>query len=82
MGELQDTDAKRLDAWSKGYMKGQPDLLVLNRHWKYCGLAIEFKSPKAYGDLAADTWMEGDIRLSRTIELHLDLKSIDSEDEE
>ena len=48
LGELQDTEAKRLDAWGKGYAKGQPDLLILNGNRKYCGLAIEFKSPKAH----------------------------------
>jgi hypothetical protein len=45
LGELQDTEEKRLDAWAKGYLKGQPDLLLLNRHRRHAGLALEFKTP-------------------------------------
>jgi len=45
LGELQDTEAKRLDAWAKGYLKGQPDLLVLNSHRRHAGFALEFKTP-------------------------------------
>ena len=29
LGELQDTEDKRLDSYRKGYMKGQPDLTIL-----------------------------------------------------
>ena len=29
LGELQDTGDKRLDSYKKGYMRGQPDVLVL-----------------------------------------------------
>ena len=29
LGELQDTPNKRIDAWKKGYLKGQGDLLIL-----------------------------------------------------
>lgn len=50
LGELQDTEAKRLDAWAKGYTSGQPDLLLLNRHQQYAGLAIELKHP-GYKDM-------------------------------
>lgn len=45
LGENQDTSNKRLDSYKKGYMKGQPDLMVLNYHKDYKGLCIEFKSP-------------------------------------
>ena len=45
LGENQDTDDKRLDSYKKGYMRGQPDLMVLNYHKDYKGLCIEFKSP-------------------------------------
>ena len=45
LGENQDTDDKRLDSYKKGYMRGQPDLLVLDYHKDYKGLCIEFKSP-------------------------------------
>ena len=41
-GENQDTEDKRLDSYKKGYMKGQPDPLVLNYHKD---LGVEFKSP-------------------------------------
>ena len=45
LGENQDTEEKRLDSYKKGYMRGQPDLMVLNYHKDYRGLCIEFKSP-------------------------------------
>ena len=45
LGENQDTGNKRLDSYKKGYMRGQPDLLVLEYHKDYKGLGIEFKSP-------------------------------------
>ena len=45
LGENQDTEDKRLDSYKKGYMRGQPDLLVLDYHKDYKGLGIEFKSP-------------------------------------
>ena len=45
LGENQDTKDKRLDSYKKGYMRGQPDLLVLDYHKDYKGLGIEFKSP-------------------------------------
>ena len=45
LGENQDTPDKRINSWKKGYMRGQPDLMVLNYHKDYKGLCIEFKSP-------------------------------------
>ncbi|CAH3184064.1 unnamed protein product [Porites lobata] len=45
LGENQDTENKRLDSYKKGYMRGQPDLMVLDYHKDYKGLCIEFKSP-------------------------------------
>jgi hypothetical protein len=45
LGELQDTELKRLDAWSKGYTSGQPDILFLNRHQHFSGFALELKHP-------------------------------------
>ena len=33
----------------KGYQGGQPDILLLNYHTKYKGLAIEFKTPTGRG---------------------------------
>ena len=45
LGENQDTPEKRINSWKKGYMRGQPDLMILNYHKDYKGLCIEFKSP-------------------------------------
>ena len=45
LGENQDTEDKRLDSYKKGYVRGQPDLMVLNYHKDFEGLSIEFKSP-------------------------------------
>ena len=45
LGENQDTEDKRLDSYRKGYMKRQPDLMILNYHKDFIGLGIEFKSP-------------------------------------
>ena len=45
LGENQDTEEKRLDSYKKGYLRGTPDLMILNYHKDYRGLCIEFKSP-------------------------------------
>ncbi len=45
LGELQDTTIKRTDAYKKGYIGGQPDILILNQTCQYNGFAIELKSP-------------------------------------
>ena len=45
LGENQDTPYKRIISWKKGYLKGQPDLMILNYHKDCNGLCIEFKSP-------------------------------------
>ncbi|CAH3018425.1 unnamed protein product [Porites evermanni] len=45
LGENQDTEDKRLNSYNKGYMGGQPDLMVLDYHKDYKGLCIEIKSP-------------------------------------
>ena len=45
LGENQGTENKRLDSYKKGYMRGQPDLMILDYHKDYKGLCIEFKSP-------------------------------------
>ena len=45
LGENQDTEDKRLDSYKKGYMRGQPNLMVLDYHKDFKGLCIEFKSP-------------------------------------
>ena len=40
LGENQDTGDKRLDSYKKGYMRGQPDLMVLNYHKDFKALGI------------------------------------------
>ena len=45
LGENQDTEEKRPDSYKKGYLRGTPDLMILNYHKDYRGLCIEFKSP-------------------------------------
>ena len=45
LGENQDTNDKRLDSYKKGYMRGQPDLMVLDYHKDYKSLCIEFILP-------------------------------------
>ena len=45
LGELQDTEEKRKDGWSKGYKSGQPDIILLNRTRSASGLALELKTP-------------------------------------
>ena len=49
LGELQDTSNKRIQSYKKGYMKGQPDLLIQNHHKIYSGMCIEFKTPLGKG---------------------------------
>ena len=52
LGELQDTTQKRSKGYFKGYRGGQPDLLILNNHKTYRGLAIELKTPKGNGQIS------------------------------
>ena len=52
LGEMQTTTQQRIDGWKKGYLGGQPDLLILNRTTQYNGFAIELKTPKGDGQLS------------------------------
>ena len=52
LGELQSNSNLRADAYYKGYAGGQPDILLLNYHTKYRGLAIELKTPTGRGVLS------------------------------
>jgi hypothetical protein len=52
LGEMQATKKQRIDGWSKGYIGGQPDILILNKTVKYDGFAIELKTPKGDGRLS------------------------------
>lgn len=51
LGEMQDTPTKRLKAFEQGYIKGSPDLIIFNKHIKFSGLVIEFKTPNGKGKL-------------------------------
>ena len=54
LGELQETQSKRIQAWRKGYTRGQPDIMIFNCSGVYIGLAIEFKSPQGNGVISMD----------------------------
>jgi len=54
LGENQITPALRMKSKAKGYRSGQPDLLILNKHRRYNGLAIELKSPSGKGKLSEE----------------------------
>jgi len=54
LGENQDSSSKRINSYKKGYMKGQPDLIINNYHKKYWGFCIEFKTPTEKGILSAN----------------------------
>ena len=54
LGELQDTEEKRITAKRKGYTKGQPDILILNKTRYYSGLALELKTPLGCGTTSAE----------------------------
>ena len=45
LGENQITKDLRIDSYRKGYIGGQPDILVISSHKTYNGLAIELKTP-------------------------------------
>ena len=47
--ENQDRKEKRISSFRKGYMKGQPDLIIQNLHKNYNGMCIEFKTPQFNG---------------------------------
>ena len=52
LGEHQTTSSIRCDSYSKGYYSGQPDILLLNYHKYFNGIAIELKTPKGNGILS------------------------------
>ena len=49
LGENHDRKEKRISSFRKGYMKGQPDLIIQNLHKNYNGMCIEFKTPQFNG---------------------------------
>ena len=52
LGEMQTTSARHIEAHSKGYQKGQPDIIINNYHRFNTGLCIELKTPKWNGVLS------------------------------
>ena len=54
LGENQDSSDKRIKSWQCGYTRGQCDILLLNKHKKWTGLAIELKSPTGWGLVSTD----------------------------
>ena len=52
LGENQDTSEKRIISYKAGYMKGSPDLNIIEVNSKYNGFCIEFKSPTLKGILS------------------------------
>ena len=54
LGENQINEQMRIDSFRKGYTRGQCDLLLLNKHKKYTGMAIELKSPTGWGVVSPD----------------------------
>ena len=60
LGENQDSGRKRLDSYYKGYMRGQPDIIVHQRSGNYSGLAIELKTPKGTGVVSPEQrqWLD------------------------
>jgi prophage antirepressor-like protein len=54
LGELQRESAQRLEAWAKGYQKGQPDLVLFARSGNFSGLAIELKTPTGQGEVSPE----------------------------
>ena len=52
LGELQDTDSKRIFSKCCGYTKGQSDIVINNLHKEYNGFTIEFKTPNGKGVLS------------------------------
>ena len=60
LGEYQDSVQRRCDAYRKGYIGGQPDLIITNPMNGYNGFAIELKTPKGTGEIRSNqvTWLK------------------------
>ena len=54
LGENQDSEEKRIKSWQMGYTRGQCDILLLNKHKKWTGMALELKSPACTGEISLD----------------------------
>lgn len=62
LGGYLDTDSARVLATREGYQKGQPDIIIYSPsgNGRYCGLALELKTPWGNGELGKHQhdWME------------------------
>ena len=60
LGEYQDTAFRRSDAYRKGYIGGQPDLIITNPMNGYNGFSIELKTPKGTCETRSNqvTWLK------------------------
>ena len=56
LGEHQINSGVRTDAYLKGYTGGQVDIILLNHHTKYRGLAIELKTPTGLGVISKNQY--------------------------
>ena len=54
LGELQDTEDKRINSHQMGYSKGQPDIIINNVSIHHDGLIIELKTPNGNGQLSQE----------------------------
>ena len=54
LGENQDTSEKRIFSSKAGYLKGIPDLNIIEPNVIYNGLFIKYKSPTLKGISSAD----------------------------
>ncbi len=54
LGENQVTEEMRIKSWQMGYTRGQCDLLLLNKHETWTGMAVELKSPTGLGVVSSD----------------------------
>ena len=52
LGEFQFNSTIRTNCYDKGYTGGQPDILIVNSHRYYQGLALELKTPNGKGKLS------------------------------
>ncbi len=52
LGENQDTTENRITSYKAGYLRGIPDLNIMEVNAKYNGFFIEFKSPTLKGVLS------------------------------
>ncbi len=61
LGDMQPTTQQRSDGWKKGYVGGQPGLLMLSRTVQYHVFAIALKTTKGDGELSKNTKQADDL---------------------